>query len=143
MRQRHQRQVLADHRRHLAAAIARRVDDVLGIDGPGGRGDAPDTLRQAVDRGDARLPVYRGAELTRAPRERLRQLRRIEYEHHGDPQAQAALVGLDEWMAGADLRRRQQLEGDALRARLRRDMAKLIDPLRAVRQADAAPSRGS
>ena len=75
---------------------------------------------------------------TRSAGERLGQLCGIDVAVVRIPQAEPDAVGGDERMPRADLRRRQQLEPDALRTRLSGDVAKLVDPLRAVRKPDAA-----
>ena len=132
------RQVLPDHRGDLAAAVARRVDDVFGLDHAAGGLEPPAAVGQLPDAEHAGVPVNRGATLARPLGERLRQLRRIDVAVARIPQRGTDAVELEKRMARADLRRRQQLEFDPLGARLRDHVPELVHPLGAVRQAQAA-----
>ena len=118
MRQCHDRQVLADHRGHLAAAIARRIDHVLGLDRSCRGLDSPTACGQLANGSHSGMPVDGGAEIARALGERLRQLRRVDIAILGIPETQADSVELEERMACLDLRGREQLEVEVLCARL-------------------------
>ena len=68
----------------------------------------------------------------------LRQLRRVDIPISWIPEAEADAVELEKRMALPDLCGGEQLEFGTLRARLREDVVKLIDPIGGMRQADAA-----
>ena len=138
VRQRHDRQVLADHRRDLAAAIARGVDHGLGLDRALVRVHLPFARGQALDRGDLGAAVDRRTRIARALGERLRQLRRIDVAVVRVVEAGQDAAGVDERMALDDLGRAQHLELDALRTRLRDDVPELVDAVARVREAHAA-----
>jgi hypothetical protein len=138
VRERYHRQVLADHRGHLAAAVAGRIDDVFGLDGALRGIDAPASPGESPNSGHLRMTVNGCPALPRSFGEGLRELRRIEVAVVGIPQPQANVVELQERMTRADLRGREQLEADAESAPLGSDVTKLIHPVRSVREPDAA-----
>ena len=93
---------------------------------------------KAPDAEHAGVPVNCGATLTRALGECLRQLRRIDVAVARIPESGTYAVELEKRMARPDFRRRQQLELDPLRARLRDHVPELVHPVGGVRQAQAA-----
>ena len=97
--ERHDRQVLAEHGGHLAAAIARRIDHVLALDRSFRGVDAPAAVGQLPQGSDASVPADAGAEIARALGERLRQLRGVDIAVLRVPQAGADSIELEERVA--------------------------------------------
>ena len=104
MRQRHDRQVLADHRGHLAAAIAGRIDDVLALDAPAVVSMRQPPCWQLRIARHPGVPIDRRAAITRALGQGLRQLRGVDIAVVGIPKPNADAVELEERVTRLDFR---------------------------------------
>ncbi len=143
MRERHDRQVGADHRRDLGAAVTRRIDDFLAGDRAAVGMDQPLAGGLALDRGDPRVAVDLGAAVARPLGERLCELRRIDVAVVGVIESGEQPVSDEKRIVLAQLRGTQQLEMHSLRARLRHDVPEFVDTRRRVREPQAPRARGS
>jgi len=100
--------------------------------------DIPFARRQPLDRRHPRVPVDGGARIARALGERLRQLRRVDVTIVRVVESRLQIVGGDVGVTLHDLRRRQHLELDPLRAGLRHHVLELVDAIARVGESDAA-----
>ena len=137
--QRDDRQVLADHRGHFAAAVARRVDDRLRLDHALRRVHTPFARGSAFDRGDPRVAMNLRAGVARALGQRLRQLRRVDVAVVRIVQSGENVVGRRRTDGARRTSRGLSIcEFDALRTRLRDDVPEFVDAVARVREPHAA-----
>ena len=138
VRERDDGQIRSDHRRHLAATVARGVDHLRCLDHALVGGDAPLAGGCALDGRDPGLAVDGRTRIARALGERLRELCGVDVAVVRVVEPRLDVVGGDERVPLADLGGREHLELDALRARLRHHMLELVHPVGGVREPDAA-----
>jgi len=138
MRERDDRQVVTDQRRHFPATVTGGVDYGLSANAAFVGDHQPFARGQALKRDDPGAAMDLRAGIARALGERLRELCRIDITIARIIEASAQSLGAEERMTRSNLFRLEQFKGEALGMGLGDHMAEFIDAILRVRQADAA-----